>query len=686
MNPRRALLLPALGTLLILAGQAANGAGRASALDTEPALARPITVEAVAEPLGELLPRLGRSLETTLEASRETQDEKVTLFAKERPAREILSRLAEFFDYSWVRKTTKGRSRLALIQDLPAKRRELAQRTSGPEQGRAALREALDGYVARVESPEARAVASQPVSVRLARMRELDLRINGTWERDENGVHRRDPMLSRDERKRLQQESTLLYQVTPEAHQFYPDTILRTLYRHLTPGEREAFWAGHELRFAYPQEREREALSPAVAHDLVAGGLGHLASPADAEPDEHVPFHSFQRVRVSVELMQDTVGTRATVNLRVIGRYGADDANSHGVEWAVRDDVDPAQWNSIPKIPEPSAEVKALSQPISIEPAKRHEPTPGGQPTETYATLPDLLPQVGKQVSFPLLADAYTESSWMSRLPTSLPLGDLLGRINKTFWRDVKLDRGYITLRHAGWADRRAAEPPIALVRRCRASMKRFGMLRFAESMEAAALLSQEQIDTLAWALHEDMPPQYHNTFIRDFEESAIVYRLVYALPPTVRKQFDSGRELPLAAWPAAAVLPLRPMILGSAGAGYENEEQEDGSHYQLGTGFKREDLLERAWLTTRVRLVRKPTTWVVTGLDIYPNEEDAQRLERELGYPTDPNEKPKVVQGDEIEVTFTVPGSEPFAHSFVDPKQVLSPGTSAPKSPPNPR
>jgi hypothetical protein len=684
---RMSALFLVLGLLLVQAGRVARAADRSGALETEPSLARPVSVEAVSEPLGDLLPRLGRSLGVTLEASRETQDEKVTLFAKERPAREILGRLAEFFDYSWVRRTINSRTRLALTQDLAAKRREVAQRTSGPGRDLAKLRESLDGYVARMESPEAKAMAEQPPSARLARYRELDVRLNGTWERDENGTRRRDPpMLPREERERLQREQSLLYEVTPEQHEFEATSILRTLYLRLAPPEREVFWAGRPLRLAYPAERDRSPLTEATAYALVAGGLGHLASPADAEPDVHVPFHSFQRVRVSIEVKQDKTGSRVTVNLRVLGRFGKDDATSRGVEWTVHEDVDTKYWGGAPDAPPLPPEVKALSQPITLEPAKWQEPMPGTQTPVAYFTLEDLLPQIAKQVDYPLIADAYTESRQTSRLPASLPLAELLARIRQAFWRGVNLDRGFLTLRHAAWADQRAAEPPVALVRRCRQTMKRLGMLRFAESMEVAGTLSPQQIDTLAWALHEEMPPLYHNEFLRDFEESGLVYRLLYALPPALRKQLDRGAELQLAAFPPVALAPLREMIVASAGSGYEDDVRGDGSRYQLGTGFQREDLLERVWMATRVRLARKPSSWAVTKLGVYSDEEEAERMERGRGYVTDPRDKPRIVQGDEIEVTFTVPGAEPISHSFVDPKQVAPSGSARSPSPDGPR
>jgi hypothetical protein len=87
-------------------------------------LAPRMTLAAKNRPLGELLPALGKQIHVALTASRDTADDKVTLFLDQRPAAEVLGLLARHFDFDWTRRDDG----YELIQTTASKRREAARR------------------------------------------------------------------------------------------------------------------------------------------------------------------------------------------------------------------------------------------------------------------------------------------------------------------------------------------------------------------------------------------------------------------------------------------------------------------------------------------------------------------------------------------------------------------------------
>jgi len=93
-------------------------------LGSEPRLREKVCLAVQDRPLGELLFDLAKQFQVPLAASRDTADDRVTLFVRERPASEVLTLLARHLDFQWSRNGRK----LELTQNLAAKRREQALR------------------------------------------------------------------------------------------------------------------------------------------------------------------------------------------------------------------------------------------------------------------------------------------------------------------------------------------------------------------------------------------------------------------------------------------------------------------------------------------------------------------------------------------------------------------------------
>jgi hypothetical protein len=114
--------------LFVLLGRPLAAAGGAE-LPEDPRLDPAVSLAERDRPLGELVAALGREIDVPLRASRDTANDKVTLFLKERPAREVMALLARHFDFQWVR----GETRYELIQNEESRAREAALRAQEQE-------------------------------------------------------------------------------------------------------------------------------------------------------------------------------------------------------------------------------------------------------------------------------------------------------------------------------------------------------------------------------------------------------------------------------------------------------------------------------------------------------------------------------------------------------------------------
>lgn len=180
------LLLP-----LFLAG-GASAAPPPNPLEQEERLACPIVISVKEQPLVDVVARVGKETGVALAASEEVADERITLFVRQRPAHELLTRIAQHLDYSWARQTRRGVKTLVLIQDLAARRREEALR-GGVQREIDKLRGRVEEQASLSETPEGREIGRKPRQWRVDRIQELDELLNGKWVKDADGTSRLPP-------------------------------------------------------------------------------------------------------------------------------------------------------------------------------------------------------------------------------------------------------------------------------------------------------------------------------------------------------------------------------------------------------------------------------------------------------------------------------------------------------------
>lgn len=96
--------------------------------ENDPRLDRRVQVEAEGIPLGELLAQLSEKTGIALSTRGGVADEKVIVFARDRPLRGLLADLAALFNYTWERKRQPGGApaRYELFQSAAARNQEVA--------------------------------------------------------------------------------------------------------------------------------------------------------------------------------------------------------------------------------------------------------------------------------------------------------------------------------------------------------------------------------------------------------------------------------------------------------------------------------------------------------------------------------------------------------------------------------
>ncbi len=109
-------------------------------LAEDPRLAVKATLAIQDQPLGAVLTAFGRDIHVRLRASRETTDDKVTLFLDQRPAAEVMELLARQFDFHWSR-TASG---YVLTQSRESQEREAIRRGQALQARLAALQTEME--------------------------------------------------------------------------------------------------------------------------------------------------------------------------------------------------------------------------------------------------------------------------------------------------------------------------------------------------------------------------------------------------------------------------------------------------------------------------------------------------------------------------------------------------------------
>jgi hypothetical protein len=447
-------------------------------------LARKVTVGVKATALSDLCDQLRQETGIQLTAGRSVADEKVTLFCKELPLRDVMRQLSRPFGYAWLRSGKAGEYRYELAQDLRSQLLEEELRNRDRNAALLALDQEMQTYRQYLSlSPDealARSKTAPP-----AEKKRLETMAGGGW------------------------------------------GIVQVYFR-LSPGDLAALRAGQTLTYS-PEPRQGQRQLPPELGRSVLQTLREWRIRADGErwiednsfgdgkvAPEGLPLAQVPEVRgqVTVELNQTelgqfsfrggsgffTVGDRDGPNiLHARDGYLGRSPLATAVAPAVRDPQNAVANARLARHPALRPRVTVQPRP-SCRSARSSSPSEASL-AEAKVTSADVLEALHQATGLPVVADYYT------RLYAPAPLSvrnqtlfDTLNRLaDGMHLRWGLTDGNWLQFRSASYFHDRLKEVPNRLLSRLAASRQQHGALTLEELIEIAQL-SDAQLDASGMA------------------------------------------------------------------------------------------------------------------------------------------------------------------------------------------
>jgi hypothetical protein len=412
-------------------------------------------------PLGEALPEIGRALGVPLSAGREVADDRITLFIRERPAREVLALISSHFNFQWRRDGDGYR----LGQDLASRDREQALLEAEIAAEVATLRRRL----ARVMS-----LGHLDRQTANAQLREVSSQLSG------NG-------LTPEERARLVDEIVAL-QAASEPY----SRIAVEVFRYLPAARREAVWRGLPARLSTGDGSLPPQLVP-----LIQEGLRN----PDLKTED-------PRIEIQIRLVSHELGRpiggpppgyRLVVETSVFDPSLSDSASaadggrwvieSRGAELAHIEPPDDDDLRELVELPVPTPRRLTLEERVLT---RFEEASPFSQPLSHFIGL------LHAQGRLDFIADSYTRARLDPGMAAPLyrrgPLRDFLADVGHRFSYDWSKDGSLVRLRSRRYVRDRREEVPDRLLKSIRAAAGKAGFVTLDDYAALAAALTDDQV------------------------------------------------------------------------------------------------------------------------------------------------------------------------------------------------
>jgi hypothetical protein len=451
---------------------AGEGADRAAALAlaahqreaavTDSRLTRRLTLGVKATALDKLCDRMREETGIALRAGRSVADEKVTLFCRAAPLRQIMRVLSRPFGYTWLRSGKEGEYRYELAQDLRSQLLEEELRNRDRNAALIDIDRVMQGYRDHL------GLSPGELHARIDKARPGEAKI--------------------------------------PAHLAGTGWGPLQLYSQLGPADVAALRAGQTVVFSVDANPGEHPLPPDLArgvlqsvHDrrIKRDGDRFEVGPVSSLPDGLLPA-SVPEARAVVKLRLDwselgEVTLQGLAGFRVgdpkDGAYilGDDGPIAVGVSPAVRSPENAVANARL-------AATKALQARVTVAPAGRvsRAPLPAGE----RVTVADVLEALHKATGMNLVADHYTR--FYDRSAVSVrdkPLFEALNRLADAMRLRWSREGDWLQFRSASWFHDRLKEVPNRLLDRWATSRRKHGVLTLEDLVEIAQL-SDAQLDS----------------------------------------------------------------------------------------------------------------------------------------------------------------------------------------------
>jgi hypothetical protein len=463
-------------------------------------LAREVSVQQKATALADLCDDLRSETGIRLEAGRSVADEKVTLFCRQLPLRDVMRQLSRPFGYTWLRSGRQNEYRYELVQDLRSQLLEEELRNRDRDEALLALEKEIARYRPYLDlSPEqalARSRTARPAEKAL-----LEKLAGQGW-----GPIQMYFRLSPRDLAALRAGQMLTFNAEP-----------------ISPRYLAALRAGQMLTFSADPKPDQQPLPPDVARGVlqiyrdlripIRNGRAAFGSEETDPPDGFLPPASVPEARgiVTLTLKQSELGRFAFDGESGVGFLptmgGTITGNgpyATGVSPAVLAPENAAANAKLARDP-------ALRRLITVRPRPSCGVAPGvarsaSPPTRAEAqreppvTSADVLEALHQTTSLPIVADYYTRLYKPGAVSVRNLAGfDALNRLADAMRLRWNKEGSWLQFRSASYYDDRLKEVPNQLLSRWASSHRQQGALTLDDLLQIAQL-SDAQLDATAMA------------------------------------------------------------------------------------------------------------------------------------------------------------------------------------------
>jgi hypothetical protein len=425
----------------------------------DPRLFRKVTLNFKGTPLAELCDRLRADTGIQVAAGQSVGDEKVTVFCKETPLRDVMRQLSRPFGYAWLRNGKEGDYRYELVQDLRAQLMEEDLRLKDRNAALVALDQEMQRYRPYLSLSPDEALARAKGAP--ASEKPVLERLGGAW--------------------------------WGPAH----------MYFRLSSRDLSALRAGQELRFSAEPEMGEQPLAPEVARGVCQSWRDwrvrkvekeFIFGPRSEVPDGLPPASVPETVaRVSFKIRQSELG-QFTLDggsgLAVGGnRSIINDPLAEGMSPAVRDPQNEKFNTKLAR--DPALRLRVTIRPQASCRLAPAESTSVGNAPEPKVTTADVLEALHRASKMPVVADYYTRLYPAGSVSVrNMPLFKALNRLADTMrlrWEKDN-DGGWLQFRSASFFNDRIKEVPNRLMGRWAAARRARGALMLDDLVEIVQL------------------------------------------------------------------------------------------------------------------------------------------------------------------------------------------------------
>jgi hypothetical protein len=446
-------------------------------------LAREVTLEQRATALVDLCERLRGDTGIQLATGQSVADEKVTVFCRKVPLRDVMRQLSRPFGYTWLRSGKAGDYRYELVQDLRSQLLEEELRNRDRNEALLALEQELDRYRPYLHLTPDEIVARARTAP--AAEKKLLEKLGGGDPRSGLGWG---PI---------------------------------QMYSRLSPQELAALRAGEKLYFSEGPRPGERPLPTDVARGVLQSWrqerilkvTNELRVTDDMNDPDGLPVRAVPELRASVTLSLDR---------SELGQYGleglsgffdragtvrrADSSGPYVIGRSPRVlQPDNATANArlaqalelrrrVALEPKPSCPAIKLPLPASGDRSRRREATPGAggevNPTpEPKVTTADALEALYRATGMPIVADSYTRLYKPAELSLkNRPLFEALNAVADRMRLRWSRERDWLQFRSTSFYDDRLKEVPNRLLERWATARRQQGMLTLEDLVEIAEL------------------------------------------------------------------------------------------------------------------------------------------------------------------------------------------------------